>query len=179
MSIQNVGLNSTRSGGLAVLEAMGAEMQITETGKQNNEPSGTIEIQSSTLQAVEIGPQMIPSLVDEIPALALAATQASGTTIIYGAKELRHKESDRLATIAAELNRLGARVTEREDGLEISGPTPLCGTRVKSHNDHRIAMTLAIAGLIADGETVIEDADVVGISFPEFFATLTSLRDDE
>lgn len=177
--VHDVGLNPTRCGGVSVLKGMGAEMRTTETALHNNEPSGTIEVRSSALRAIEIDAQMIPLLVDEIPTIALAATQAAGTTIIRGAKELRYKESDRLATTAAELNRLGANITEREDGLEIAGPTPLHGTQVASHNDHRIAMTLAVAGLIADGETIIENADVVGVSFPEFFNILRVLTNDK
>ena len=173
--IENVGLNPTRLGGLTTLRLMGADVRIKETGTRNGESYGEIEAHHSALHRIDILPEMIPTLVDEVPALALAATQADGKTIICGARELRFKESDRLHTIAVELNRLGAAVIEREDGLEIDGPTPLRGTTVQSYHDHRLVMTLAIAGLIARGETLIRDADSVDVSYPEFFSTLNTL----
>jgi 3-phosphoshikimate 1-carboxyvinyltransferase len=114
-------------------------------------------------------------MVDEIPILALAATQADGRTIISGAKELRFKESDRLHGIASQLRRMGASIEEKPDGLEIKGPTPLSGAEVESFGDHRLAMALAVAGLSANGETMIRNADCASVSFPEFFEILDSL----
>jgi 3-phosphoshikimate 1-carboxyvinyltransferase len=176
IEISNVGLNETRVGFLKVLEKMGANITIKLTGLRNEEPYGNIKVGSSKLKAIEIGPETIPSMVDEIPLLALAATQANGTTIIRGAQELRFKESDRLNGIATQLNRLGAAVIEKPDGLQITGPTPLKGATVDSFGDHRLAMTLSIAGLIADGETIIKNAESVAISFPEFFDKLRKLH---
>jgi len=176
IEISNVGLNETRVGFLKVLQKMGANITIKLTGIRNEEPYGIIKAGSSKLKAIEIGPETIPSMVDEIPLLALAATQADGTTIIRGARELRFKESDRLNGIATQLNRLGAVVTEKPDGLQIAGPTPLKGTTVDSFDDHRLAMTLAIAGLTADNETIIKNAESVAISFPEFFDKLNGLH---
>ena len=175
MRILGIGLNPTRLGGITALQKMGADIRISQRGSRNNEPYGEIEASSSALRGMTIPPEMIPTLIDEIPAIALVATQAEGKTIISGAKELRFKESDRLHTTATELTRMGAAIRQRDDGLEIDGPTPLRGTTVHSHRDHRLAMTLTIAGLIADGETVIEDAEAIEISYPEFFKTLETL----
>jgi len=173
--VLNVGLNPTRLGGIAVLRKMGADIRVSEGGTCNGEPYGEIEAHRSKLYAVNITPEMIPCLVDEIPALALAATQAEGKTIFSGAQELRRKESDRLKGIADGLNRMGAAIIEKNDGLEINGPTPLQGATVASDHDHRLAMTLAIAGLIAGGETVIRDADSVAVSYPGFFEALDDI----
>jgi 3-phosphoshikimate 1-carboxyvinyltransferase len=120
-------------------------------------------------------PAIIASIIDEIPILAIAATQAAGRTEIRGAGELRHKESDRIASLVAGLRALGARVEEFEDGLAVEGPTRLRGAEVSSFGDHRIAMAMAIAGLVADGRTEIDDAGVVAISYPRFFADLRGL----
>ena len=175
LEIANVGLNPTRLGFIEVLKRMGAEISVRDVRTENGEPVGTIEARSSALRAIEVTPDTVPSMVDEIPALALAATQAEGRTTIRGARELRFKESDRLRSTAIELTRVGARVTELEDGLEIEGPTGLTGAICSTYDDHRLALTLAVAGLIAKGETVIEDAEVVDISFPGFFEELGRL----
>jgi 3-phosphoshikimate 1-carboxyvinyltransferase len=115
---------------------------------------------------------VVPALIDEVPALAVAATQAEGTTTVSGAAELRVKESDRIAALVAGLGRMGADVEERPDGFVVHGGRPLHGAKVDSHGDHRIAMALAVAALAADGETLIEDAACVDVSFPEFFDLL-------
>jgi len=177
IELQNVGLNETRTGFLAALEKMGADIKIESTGANNEEPFGNILVKSANLKSIEAGAENIPSMVDEIPLLALAATQAEGTTIIRGAQELRFKESDRLAGIASQLNRIGATVIEQPDGLIIEGPTPLMGGTVDSFGDHRLAMALTIAGLIAEGETIIKNAESVSISFPGFFENLRQLQD--
>ncbi len=176
IEIQNVGLNETRTGFLHALEKMGADIKIESAGVNNEEPFGNIPVKSTNLKSIEVSAENIPSMVDEIPLLALAATQAQGTTIITGAQELRFKESDRLSGIASQLNRLGAKVIEQPDGLIIEGPTPLVGNTVDSFGDHRLAMALSIAGLIAEGETIINNAESVSISFPEFFKKLNQLH---
>jgi 3-phosphoshikimate 1-carboxyvinyltransferase len=129
-------------------------------------------VRHSQLQACEIGGSLIPRLIDEIPILAVAAIFAKGTTTIRDAAELRVKESDRLMAMATQLNRLGAKITELPDGLEIVGGTPLVGTDVDSYGDHRVAMSLAIAALNANGTTTIQGAEAAAISYPEFTATL-------
>ena len=155
---------------------MGANIDIESSGVDNNEPYGNIRIKSTRLKSIEVSEGDIPAMVDEIPLLALAATQAEGTTIISGAQELRFKESDRLAGIGSQLKRLGANITEKPDGLIIEGPTALNGAAVDSFGDHRLAMTLTIAGLIAKGESCIHNAESVSISFPEFFDKLMQLN---
>jgi 3-phosphoshikimate 1-carboxyvinyltransferase len=148
---------------------------VSEAGVRNGEPYGVIEARSSELKGVEIGPEEVPSVIDEVPILTLAASQAEGRTVITGAGELRHKESDRLGNVVQQLGRLGAGVAETGDGLIIDGPTQLKGAEVHSCGDHRMAMTLAIAGLLAEGETLIGNTDSVAVSFPEFFRTLETL----
>jgi 3-phosphoshikimate 1-carboxyvinyltransferase len=130
----------------------------------------------SELQAVDVDdPALVASIIDEIPVLAVAATQAHGRTTIRGAAELRNKESDRIDAMVTNLRALGARVEAFDDGLAIEGPTPLTGAAVSSFGDHRIAMAMAVAGLIADGRTEIDDASVVDISYPRFFLDLRAL----
>jgi len=175
ITIRNVGLNPTRIGCLNVLQRMGASLTITQKNIRNEEPIGTITSSSSNLNAISISEEDIPSVVDEIPILALAATQAEGKTVISGAEELRIKESDRLKAVTDGLKRLGASIIEKPDGLEIEGPTKLYGAEVESFGDHRLAMTLAIAGLIAEGNTTIKKFDAVDISFPEFTEKLNML----
>ena len=140
------------------------------------EPITDLLVKHKGLKAVTFGAEIMPRLVDEVPILALAATQAEGTSEIRGAGELRVKESDRLAHIARGLNKMGAHVEELPDGLRITGPTPLKGAVLDSAGDHRLAMTFAIAGLIARGETEIDEADCVDISFPTFWQDLERLR---
>ena len=165
--IRNVGLNPTRSGILKTLVRMGAHISefVEET---DGEPSGNIEVHGTTLKGVEIAGDEIPNVIDEIPVLAVAAALAEGTTIIRDAKELRVKESDRIATTAENLRRLGVPVQEFVDGMEITGGETLKGTNLESMGDHRIAMAFAIAGLFATGETVINDVDCVNTSYPGF-----------
>ncbi len=175
IKLKNVGLNPTRTGCLTALKKMGANISITPDEIRNEELLGTIEVSSSDLKAINIGAEDIPSMIDEIPILALAATQAKGKTIILGAEELRFKESDRLKAITDGLKRLGASIIEKSDGLEIDGPTPLIGAETESYGDHRLAMTMAVAGLIAKGETKINNFEAVNISFPEFMNNLQML----
>ncbi|NJK49716.1 3-phosphoshikimate 1-carboxyvinyltransferase [Candidatus Gracilibacteria bacterium] len=173
--IENVGINPTRTGILEVLEMMGADITLENERVTTGEPVADLRVRYSQLKACTIAGDIIPRLIDEIPILTVAAIYAVGTTIIRDAAELRVKESDRLAVIATQLNRMGARITEFPDGLEITGGTPLIGTEVDSHNDHRIAMSLAIAALNASGTTTIHRAEAAAISYPDFTATLQSV----
>ncbi len=176
--IRNVGLNPTRSGILKTLVRMGAHISefVEET---DGEPSGNIEVHGTTLKGVEIAGDEIPNVIDEIPVLAVAAALAEGTTIIRDAKELRVKESDRIATTAENLRRLGVPVQEFVDGMEITGGETLKGTNLESMGDHRIAMAFAIAGLFATGETVINDVDCVNTSYPGFGEELLQLSSSQ
>ncbi len=171
IEIKDVGLNPFRTGIITVLEKMGAKIKIKNEKYICNEPVGDIVVSSKKLHSgITIDdPSLIPLMIDEIPLLVLATTQAEGKTIIKNAGELRVKESDRIKTITTELNKMGAKITELPDGFIIEGKTPLRGAVVNSYNDHRIAMTLAIAGLIADGETKIDNSECVNISFPGFW----------
>ncbi len=174
--VENVGVNPTRTGILEALEMMGADIELQNQREAAGEPVADILVRySSKLRGCTIAGDLIPRLIDEIPILAVAAAFASGTTIIRDAAELRVKESDRLAVTAAELNRMGAKITELPDGLEITGGTPLTGADVDSYTDHRIAMSLAIAALNAKGVTNIHRAEAAAISYPDFTATLQQL----
>ena len=172
--VTDVGLNETRTGVLAVLVRMGAHVrEIIEV--EEGEPSGSIELQGGTLKGTVIRGKEIPNVIDELPILAVAAALAHGTTVIADAAELRVKETDRLAAIATNLRAMGVIVNETDDGLEIFGGTPLKGAHLSSFGDHRIAMAFAIAGLFAEGETVIDGVECVATSYPGFFDTLRRL----
>lgn len=170
--IRNLGLNPTRIGMIECLKRMGAKIEPFDVSEEWGEPRGHVIIEHSELNGFEINPEEIPLLIDEIPILSVLATQASGCSIIKGASELRVKESDRLQAISENLNSLGAQVKETEDGLIISGPVTLKGGRVKSFGDHRIAMSMVIAGLIAESPIEIEDIDCISVSYPNFFQDL-------
>ena len=157
---------------------MGASIFQAKPLTISNEPRTNIKVKGSSLKAITIAGDMIPRVIDEIPILAVAATQSGGTTIIRDAKDLRVKESDRIAAVADNLARMGAKVKENEDGLEVTGPGQLKGTEIDSYGDHRIAMAFAVAALVADGETVIRNSECVDISFPGFFDLLDSVRSD-
>jgi 3-phosphoshikimate 1-carboxyvinyltransferase len=172
--IGDIGLNPTRTAFLTLLQSMGAEVKVEEP-TADIEPCGQVTVTGHGLRAVVLGAADVAAAIDEIPALMVLATQAEGTTTIDGAGELRVKESDRIATMADGLRRMGAVVEERPDGVSINGPTPLNGTTVESHGDHRVAMALAVAGLLASGPTTIEGADCVAVSYPNFFAQLQDL----
>ena len=170
--IENVGVNPTRTGILEALEMMGADIQLENERTVAGEPVADLRVRSGSLKACTIAGDLIPRLIDEIPILAVAAVFAEGTTIIRDAEELRVKESDRIAVMADQLNRMGAKVTELPDGMEITGGTPLTGTDVDSYTDHRIAMSLAIAALNSTGTTTINRAEAASISYPDFIPTL-------
>ncbi len=169
--MENVLLNETRAKIIDVLTEAGGYIKIHDKKIVCGELVGNIEVCSSRLSKMEIGGDIIPKLIDEIPVLAVAAAFADGTTTIKDADELRKKESNRISAIATELQKMGIDINETEDGLTIKGnhDKPIKGAVVNSHNDHRIAMSLAIASLLADGETVIQGAECVDISFPNFF----------
>ncbi|MFO7610287.1 MAG: 3-phosphoshikimate 1-carboxyvinyltransferase [Candidatus Krumholzibacteriia bacterium] len=179
-------LGHGRTGALDVLRAAGAEVRVTAAAADDpaREPMGDVTVAAGTLRAFRIGEAEVPGLVDELPVLAVLATQCAGTTVIDGAAELRVKESDRIALMARGLRALGADVAERPDGLVITGPTPLRGGpsgRPVVHEtggDHRIAMALAVAALVAAGESALDDPGCVAVSFPEFFPTLAALLAD-
>ncbi len=170
--IENVGINPTRTGVLEALTMMGADIQQENQREVAGEPVADLRVRSSRLHSCTIAGAIIPRLIDEIPILAVAAVFAQGTTIIRDAEELRVKESDRIAVMAQQLNQMGAQVRELPDGMEIIGGTPLTGTDVDSHTDHRIAMSLAIAALNASGTTTIHRAEAASVSYPEFNTTL-------
>jgi 3-phosphoshikimate 1-carboxyvinyltransferase len=165
-------LNPTRTGALDALRAMGADIDIKNERNEGLEPVCDITVRSSTLKATTIAGDLIPRLIDEIPVLAVAAAFADGETVIRDAAELRAKETDRIAAVASELGRLGARVTPTEDGLIIRGGTRLTGAPVESYGDHRMAMALAVAALAASGTTHIADAASVAVSYPTFWSDL-------
>ncbi|MDH6099775.1 3-phosphoshikimate 1-carboxyvinyltransferase [Anabaenopsis sp. FSS-46] len=173
--IENVGVNPTRTGILEALALMGANIQLENQREVAGEPVADLRVRSSGLKSCTIAGDIIPRMIDEIPILAVAAVFATGTTIIRDAAELRVKESDRITVMAQQLNKMGAKVNELPDGMEITGGTPLVGIDVDSHTDHRIAMSLAIASLVSTGITTIHRAEAAAISYPNFTATLTKV----
>jgi len=172
LTIENVGVNPTRTGVLEALEKMGADITLENKRHVAGEPVADLRVRHSKLKACTIAGDLIPRLIDEIPILAVAATFAEGTTVIRDAEELRVKESDRITITATQLNLMGASITELPDGMEIVGGKVLKGAEVDSHTDHRIAMSLAIAALNATGTTTIHRAEAAAISYPDFTATL-------
>ncbi|HEY8835544.1 MAG TPA: 3-phosphoshikimate 1-carboxyvinyltransferase, partial [Chthoniobacterales bacterium] len=166
--VRDVGLNDTRTAVLGVLVRMGAQVREAVDDVDQMEPSGTVEVTGAPLKGTVIQGKEIPQLIDELPVLAVAGALASGTTIIRQAQELRVKETDRIAAIAHNLRAMGVEVIEQQDGLEIHGRGELKGARVASFGDHRIAMAFAIAGMFADGETVVQDVECVRESYPGF-----------
>ena len=168
VTVRNVLLNPTRTGLLDILQRMGAEVEVTDRRQVSGEERGEITARTSQLVATQVGGDEIPRMLDEVPILALLATQAEGQTVIRDAAELRVKESDRLATTAQVLQTFGGDVQERPAGLVITGPTRLHAATVNSHGDHRIAMAAAVAGLIAAGKSIVQDTACIDTSFPGF-----------
>jgi 3-phosphoshikimate 1-carboxyvinyltransferase len=173
--ITNSGINPTRTGIIDILLAMGAKLRITNERLENGEPLADLMVESSELRGIEVGGDIIPRLIDEIPVLAVAGCVARGKTAIRDAGELKVKESDRIATVVSELSRLGARIEPLPDGLVIHGGRSLSGREVDSHFDHRLAMSLAVAGLVAKGETVIKHAQAAQVSYPAFWQAMNGL----
>ena len=173
--VRGVGINPTRTGILDALAEMGAQIALEHRHEVGGEPVADIRVRSSSLRGIRIGGAIIPRLIDELPLLALAGALAEGRTEIRDAAELRVKESDRVAAVAGELRKLGVKVDERPDGMVVHGGATLRGAICDSHGDHRVAMTLAIAGLIASGKTTIEKAEAVEKSYPIFWKHLERL----
>lgn len=178
LHFSHVGINPTRTGFIQIIRKMGGHVKIRELNDVHDEPVANLRVQSCGLKAAEISGPLIPRMIDEIPILAVLATQALGQTVIRDAAELRVKESDRLHLLASNLRKIGAEVEELADGLAINGPTPLRGAEIDTAGDHRLAMAFTIAGLIARGSTRVTHAESVQISHPDFFDTLSQLGVD-
>ncbi len=172
--VRNVGVNPTRSGIIDILQEMGGSIELLDQREAAGEPVADILVKSSALRGIEIGGAVVPRAIDEFPVVAVAAAFAEGTTVIRDARELRVKETDRIAAITAELTGLGAKVEALEDGMIVSGTGRLAGGRASSHGDHRIAMSAAIAALAADAPVIIADTGCTATSFPSFWSLLES-----
>jgi 3-phosphoshikimate 1-carboxyvinyltransferase len=170
--IRSVGVNPTRTGIIDILKGMGADLELLNPREQSGEPVADIRIRSSKLQAMEISGELVPRAIDEFPAICVAASLARGTTRVSGAAELRVKETDRIAAMAANLRRAGVSVVETADGMEITGVERLAGCSAESFGDHRIAMSMLVAGLAATGETRVADTECIATSFPGFLELL-------
>lgn len=172
--LKNVGINETRTGILDVIKAMGGKMTISDV--DDIAKSATITVETSELRGTEIGGEIIPRLIDELPIIALLATQANGTTVIRDAEELKVKETDRIQVVADALNAMGADITPTDDGMIIKGKTPLHGAKINTFGDHRIGMMTAIAALlVSDGDVELERAEAINTSYPSFFNDLEVL----
>lgn len=174
--LPHVGLNETRIGFFNILSQMNGDIAV-ENVQQDFEPTGDLRVKSAQLKGIEIKKEVIPSMIDELPLVALCATQAQGVTEISGAEELRVKETDRIAAVATELNKMGAHIEEKPDGMIITGPTPLHAVdrHLNSYGDHRIAMMLMVAALLSEDVFTLKDADAVAVSYPEFAADLAAV----
>jgi 3-phosphoshikimate 1-carboxyvinyltransferase len=177
LMLHNVGLNPTRTGILDVLVPMGGRVKVVNLEMMNGELIGDLHVEASQLQGGEIPESAVPALIDELPVLAVLGTQTEQGLTFRGAAELRVKESDRLAAVAGNLRRMGAAVEEFPDGLRIAGRQTLRGAEIDPHDDHRIAMAFAVAGLVAQGNTAIKKCDCVDISFPDFFDELARVAE--
>ncbi|MEJ8544851.1 3-phosphoshikimate 1-carboxyvinyltransferase [Brevibacillus borstelensis] len=173
--IENVGINPSRTGILDVVNMMGGKIELINERVVNEEPVADLLVTYSELKGTEICGDIIPRLIDEIPVIAVMATQAYGRTVIKDAEELKVKETDRIATVVSELTKLGANIIPTDDGMIIEGPTPLRGAVIDSFGDHRIGMAMAVAGLAAEGETLIDNDDAILVSFPGFPDILQSI----
>lgn len=174
--LENVGVNPTRDGIIEVLQNMSATMSMVQANDGQAEPTATIQIQTSTLNGTTIEGAIIPRLIDEIPIIALLATQAHGKTIIKDAEELKVKETDRITAVVTELKKLGAQIEATEDGMIIEGPTPLKGASLQTYGDHRIGMMGAVAALITDGAITLDDAQCIAVSYPSFFEHIEAVK---
>lgn len=178
VTVSGVGLNPTRIGFLEAVGRMGADVSWEATEDRLGEPAGTVRASRSSLGSTTVDAPLVPALLDELPLLAVLATQASGATHVFGAAELRVKETDRIAAIGEGLRAMGARVEDRPDGFVVEGPTPLRGAEVDGAGDHRIAMALAVAGLCAEGHTRVRGWEAARISWPGFEDVLRALGAD-
>ena len=175
IKLRDTGINPTRTGIIDVMLQMGARLKLENERWEGGEPIADLSIESSQLHGVQIDGELIPRLIDEVPVIAVAACAAEGTTIIRGAAELRVKETDRIGNLVNELLKLGASIEELPDGMVIHGGKKLQGSECSSHWDHRLAMALGVAGLITEGETVIQDAEAVEFSYPAFWQDMERL----
>jgi 3-phosphoshikimate 1-carboxyvinyltransferase len=180
ITIEGVGLNPTRTGLVDVLRAMGAQIAVAREREQGGEPVADLVVRrappyAAPLRGTTVRGEVVVRMIDEFPILAVAATQATGETVVHDAAELRVKETDRIAATIAELRKMGAQIEPYPDGFCVTGPTALHGAVVDSHGDHRLGMALAIAGLVAEGETVVQNADCIADSFPGFAEVLGEL----
>lgn len=175
IEVTNLCLNPGRTGLFEVLRSMGGDLRVNGASQSNGEPTGTIAVGPGSLRGATIQGSLVVRMIDEFPILAVAATQARGTTTVRDAEELRVKESDRIESLAEELNKMGAAIETMPDGFALNGPVRLTGAVVNAKGDHRLAMSLAVAGLIADGETIIEGWESINDSFPEFPRILKQL----
>lgn len=173
--IKHVGVNPTRTGIIKILKMMGAKINILNYQIKSNEPQADLKIEYSELKGIEIRKEEVPLLIDELPLIAVVATQAQGKTVVSGAKELRVKETDRIKATVNELKKMGADIEEKDDGFIVTGPSRLKEAVCESYNDHRIAMSLAVAALLAEGKTVIKNSECINISFPGFEKTLQNM----
>lgn len=177
LTLKNVGLNKTRTGIIDVLENMGSDITITNQKDVGGEHSGDVTIAYAPLRSTTVSGDLIPRLIDEIPVIALLATQAEGTTFIKDAKELRVKETDRIEAVVDVLSTLGAEIKATEDGMIITGKTPLNGGEIASYNDHRIAMMGSIASLITNDQVILDDDASIAISYPDFFKDIMQISE--
>jgi 3-phosphoshikimate 1-carboxyvinyltransferase len=178
VEVTNLCLNPGRTGLFDVLRSMGGNLRVNDSSESNGEPTGTIAVEPGNLFGTTIQGSLVVRMIDEFPILAVAATQARGTTIVRDAEELRVKESDRIESLAEELNKMGAGIETMPDGFTLNGPAKLTGAVVNARGDHRLAMSLAVAGLVAEGETRIEGWEIINDSFPEFPRILKRLGAD-
>ncbi len=175
LNITHVGINPTRDGILEAIVKMGVTVGISDTTEVSGEPVATLTAETAKLQGTTINGDLVVRMIDEFPALMVAATQADGKFTVTEARELRVKETDRIAVMARELRKMGAEIDEYEDGFALTGKQQLVGATVQGHDDHRVAMSMVLAGLVAEGETIVEDAHCVNDSFPGFVETLQTL----
>ena len=183
VTVRGVGVNPTRTGALDVLEAMGARVDVAAR-EGDGEPIADLRVGPGPLRGVEVGGTLVPRAIDEMPILAVAAACAEGPTVVRDAAELRVKESDRIRAIASELGKMGVAIEERPDGFRVAGRSagaaaPFRGARVSSWGDHRLAMALVVAGLLADGPTLVEGIDCIATSYPDFVATCRALAGED
>jgi len=172
LTLEGLGVNPSRCGALDALRVMGADLETEVTGESGGEPVGRVRARSSALHGITLGPEGIPALIDELPVLAIAASRAEGETVIRGAGELRTKESDRIETMVTGLRTLGSEVEATPDGMVISGPAELAGGSIASSGDHRVALSFAVAGLVANDRVRVDGWSCVDTSFPEFLDVL-------
>ncbi|MBC1490244.1 3-phosphoshikimate 1-carboxyvinyltransferase [Listeria booriae] len=173
--LENVGLNPTRTGIIDVVKEMGGKITMEQTSKAGDEPAGTVIVETSDLKGIEIGGDIIPRLIDELPVIALLASQATGKTVIKDAEELKVKETNRIDAVVTELSKMGVALVGTDDGMIIEGNQTLHGATVQSYGDHRMGMMLQIAALLADSDVTLEKAEAINVSYPSFFEDVASL----